>query len=117
MVESESASVTTGANYTLEKDIEYLLNRADLQKHREAFIRSGVLKVKNFMDFGDDKLEKDVGLSKMEVQLLRRNLNEIQAESKESNNDSTGKFLYYQKFSILFMFWRVILELIKYTTR
>ncbi|XP_022791433.1 POU domain, class 3, transcription factor 2-B-like [Stylophora pistillata] len=99
MVESESASVATDRSDTLEKDVECLLNRANLQKHREAFIRSGVVKVKDFLDLGDDKLT-EIGLTQMEVQNLRGNLHEIQAESKEGNSDYTETSVDNTEFSL-----------------
>lgn len=77
----------------LEKDIDYILTRADLQGHREAFIRLGVVKVKHFLDVEDDNLESDIGLTKIEARRLRRNFSEVQAESKKRDLHSTGKLL------------------------
>lgn len=116
MVESESASVATDPSDTLEKDVEYLLNRANLQKHREAFIRSGVVKVKDFLELGDEKLA-DIGLTQMEVQNLRGNLHEIQAKSKEGSSDYTGNLVSSLEKNVLFRFWQGLVNLIKYTTR
>lgn len=94
MVESPSIPISLG----LEREIDYLLNRADLQKYREAFIRLGVHTVKRFTDVEDNNLESVVGLSKMEVQLLRQSFSEIQAESKIEDLlvESVGEFLYKQ---------------------
>lgn len=89
MVESASAIDATGPKDVLERDISYLLNRADLQKHHEAFIRSGIVKVKHFI--GADRESEVVGLSKMEAELLGRTFGEIQAESQQQALDSTGK--------------------------
>jgi len=94
MVESASAGVISDPNDNLEQDIGYLLNRADLQRHREAFIRLGIVKVKHFINVQDDILEsKIVGLTNMEANLLKRNFTEIRAESQQQEFDSTGKLL------------------------
>lgn len=89
MVESASAIDAAGPKDVLERDISYLLNRADLQKHQEAFIRLGIVKVKHFI--GTDRESEAVGLSKMEAELLGRTFSEIQAESHEQALDSAGK--------------------------
>lgn len=94
MVESAGASVISDPNDILEKDIGYLLNRADLQRHREVFIRLGIVKVKHFINVQDDNLEsKIVGLTNMEAELLKRNFTEIRAESQQQDLDSTGELL------------------------
>lgn len=96
MVELASASDATDTKDILERDIGYLLSRADLQKHRDAFIRLGVVKVRHFVDVDDNNLDSEViGLSKMEVELLKRNFSEIQAESQQQDFDSTGKSAFY----------------------
>lgn len=94
MVESVGASVISDPNDILEKDIGYLLNRADLQRHQETFIRLGIVKVKHFINVQDDNLEsKIVGLTNMEAELLKRNFTEIRAESQQQDLDSTGELL------------------------
>lgn len=111
MVESAGASVISDSNDILERDIGYLLNRTDLQRHREDFIRLGIVKVKHFIDVLDDNLEsKIVGLTNMEAELLKRNFNEIRGESQQQDLDSTGELLSKVRM-YLFSF------LIKYTTR
>jgi len=92
MVESVGASVISDPNDILEKDIGYLLNRADLQRHQETFIRLGIVKVKHFINVQDDNLEsKIVGLTNMEAELLKRNFTEIRAESQQQDLDSTER--------------------------
>ena len=94
MVESGGASVIVDRSDILEKDIGYLLNRVDLQRHREAFIRLGIVKVKHFINVQDDNLEsKIVGLTNMEAELLKRNFTEIRAESQQQDLDSKGELL------------------------
>lgn len=94
MVESAGASVITDPNDILEKDIGYLLSRADLQRHREAFIRLGIVKVKHFINVQEDNLESKIpGLTNMEAELLKRNFSDIQAESQQQDLDSTGELL------------------------
>lgn len=94
MVEAACASVISDPNDILEKDIGYLLNRTDLQRHREDFIRLGIVKVKHFINVQDDDLEsKIVGLTNMEAELLKQNFNEIKAESQQQDLDSTGELL------------------------
>lgn len=94
MVEAACASVISDTNDILEKDIGYLLNRTDLQRHREDFIRLGIVKVKHFINVQDDDLEsKIVGLTNMEAELLKQNFNEIKAESQQQDLDSTGELL------------------------
>lgn len=94
MVEAACASVISDPNDILEKEIGYLLNRTDLQRHREDFIRLGIVKVKHFINVQDDDLEsKIVGLTNMEAELLKQNFNEIKAESQQQDLDSTGELL------------------------
>ena len=47
----------------LEKDIDFLLTSADLQRHRESFIHLGVMKLKHFLDVEDDNLFFHVGFT------------------------------------------------------
>lgn len=114
MVESASASDATDTKDILERDIGYLLNRANLQKHRDTFIRLGVVKVKHFVDVADGNLESEVvrviGLSTMEAELLKRNFSEIQAESQQQDLDGTGK----SAFCKLLIFRTKFLVIIKY---
>lgn len=91
MVEAACASVISDLNDILEKDIGYLLNRTDLQRHREDFIRLGIVKVKHFINVQDDLESKIVGLTNMEAELLKQNFNEIKAESQQQDLDSTGR--------------------------
>lgn len=93
MVEAACASVISDTNDILEKDIGYLLNRTDLQRHREDFIRLGIVKVKHFINVQDDLESKIVGLTNMEAELLKQNFNEIKAESQQQDLDSTGELL------------------------
>lgn len=93
MVEAACASVISDPNDILEKDIGYLLNRTDLQRHREDFIRLGIVKVKHFINVQDDLESKIVGLTNMEAELLKQNFNEIKAESQQQDLDSTGELL------------------------
>lgn len=91
MDEAACASVISDLNDILEKDIGYLLNRTDLQRHREDFIRLGIVKVKHFINVQDDLESKIVGLTNMEAELLKQNFNEIKAESQQQDLDSTGR--------------------------
>lgn len=94
IVESAGAGIISEPNDILEEDIGYLLNRADLQRHREAFIRLGIAKVKHFINMQDDNLESKIaGLTNMEGELLKRNFTEIRAESQQQDLDSTGELL------------------------
>ena len=102
MVESAGASVISDPNDILERDIGYLLNRTDLQRHREDFIRLGIVKVKHFIHVLDDNLEsKIVGLTNMEAELLKRNFNEIRGESQQQDLDSTGELLFKVRMYLL----------------
>lgn len=94
IVESADAGIISEPNDILEEDIGYLLNRADLQRHREASIRLGIAKVKHFVNMQDDNLEsKIVGLANMDGELLKRNFTEIRAESQQQDLDSAGELL------------------------
>ena len=47
----------------LEKDVDFLLTSADLQRHRESFVHLGVIKLNHFLDVGDDNLVFHVGFT------------------------------------------------------
>lgn len=94
IVEPADAGIISEPNDILEEDIGYLLNRADLQRHREAFIRLGIAEVKHFINMQDDNLQsKIVGLANMDGELLKRTFTEIRAESQQQDLDSAGELL------------------------
>ena len=97
MGESAGGSVISDPNDILEREIGYLLKRTDLHRHREDFIRLGIVKVKHFIHVLDDNLESKIvgaiGLTNMEAELLKRNFDEILAESQQQDLDSTGELL------------------------
>ena len=64
----------------MDSEIDYLLTKADLTNYTENFQQIGVAKVEHFLDVDDETLEKDIGLTKIQ----------IQDESKQRGASSEG---------------------------
>ena len=74
----------------MDKGIEYVLNRADLDNHAESFKQLGVTKVKHFVDVYDANLEKDIGLTEIEIRRLKRVFGEVQSETSKEDSCTEG---------------------------
>lgn len=74
----------------MDREIDYLLTKADLANYTENFKRIGVAKVEHFLDVDDETLEKDIGLTKIQTRRLRRFFAQIQDESKQRGASSEG---------------------------
>lgn len=46
----------------MDREIDYLLTKADLANYIDSFQQISVAKVKHFLDVDDETLEKDIGL-------------------------------------------------------
>jgi len=76
----------------MDREIGYLLTRADLANYADNFKQIGVAKVEHFLDVDDNTLEQDIGLTKIQVRRLRRFFVEIQGTSKNRDSHSDGKY-------------------------
>jgi len=74
----------------MDREIDYLLAKADLANYTDNFKQIGVAKVEHFLDVDDETLEKDIGLTKIQTRRLRRFFAQIQDESKQRGASSEG---------------------------
>ena len=74
----------------MDREIDYLLAKADLANCTDNFKQIGVAKVEHFLDVDDETLEKDIGLTKIQTRRLRRFFAQIQDESKQRGASSEG---------------------------
>ena len=74
----------------MDKEIDYLLTKADLSNYTDNFKQIGVAKVEHFLDVDDETLERDIGLTEIQTRLLRRFFAQIQGESKQRGTSSKG---------------------------
>ncbi|CAH3103537.1 unnamed protein product, partial [Pocillopora meandrina] len=74
----------------MDKEIDYLLTKADLSNYTDNFKQIGVAKVEHFLDVDDETLERDIGLTKIQTRRLRRFFAQIQGESKQRGTSSEG---------------------------
>ena len=74
----------------MDREIDYLLTKADLTNYTENFQQIGVAKIEHFLDVDDETLEKDIGLTKIQTRRLRRFFAQIQDESKQRGASSEG---------------------------
>lgn len=65
----------------MDRDIAYILSKADLDNHVERFNQLGIKKVKHIVDVNDENLEQDIGLTKIEIRRLKRIFDEIKSDS------------------------------------
>lgn len=72
----------------MDREIDYLLTKADLGDYTDNFKQIGVAKVKHFLDVDDETLEQDIGLTKKQTRGLKRFFAQIHDESKKTGSSS-----------------------------
>ena len=77
----------------MDKEIDYLLTKADLSNYTDNFKQIGVAKVKHFLDVDDETLEQDIGLTK--IQTRRLGVSSPRYKANQSKEEQAVKVLSY----------------------